>query len=144
MFAWLASLISGPIINALVAGYKAKLDAGNTTDRLAVDLAVKEIEAERDRRQAQKDLGIAAMSHPVWWVAWGLFVIPVGIYHATIFILSTLGIPPCGKIIVTGCFTVLEVPADQKALSTAVIQYLFLAQAGAGVAGMLAQRLLRR
>ena len=147
MLAWLgtklAGALGGTIVGGIVDGYKAKLAATNTTDRLAVDLAVKDIEAERARRLAQRDLGIAAMSHPVWWIAWLLFVIPVGLYHATIFVLSTLGIPPCSPKIVTGCFTVLEVPADQKKLSEAVIQYLFLAQAGAGVAGAIIKRFVR-
>ena len=143
MWSILGSLIGGPIVNGLISAYKAKLDAANTQGRIAADLAAKDIEAERDRRLAQRDLGIASMSHPVWWLAWGLFVIPVGLYHAMIFLLSTFGIPPCSPKILTGCFTVLEVPPDQKKLSEAVIQYLFLAQAASGVAGAVIKRLTR-
>jgi hypothetical protein len=36
---------------------------------------------------------------------------------------------------------VLKVPPDQQELSRAIIQYLFLAQAGAGVAGAIIRRL---
>jgi hypothetical protein len=46
MWTWLASLIGGPVITALINAYKAKLDAANTRDRIAADLAAKEIEAE--------------------------------------------------------------------------------------------------
>lgn len=126
-------VFSGPILD----GYKARLASMNTTDRIAAEVAIKDLEAERDRRLAQKELGLAGMNHPVWWIAWCLFVIPVGLYHATIFMLSTLGIPPSQ-------FAVLKVPPDQQALSSVIIQYLFIAQAGAGVAGALITRLSRR
>jgi hypothetical protein len=126
----------GKGLDSVVDGYKAKLAAGNTTDRLAVELATKDLEAEIARRNAQRDLGIAGMSHPVWWIAWGLFVIPVGVYHAAIFILSTLGIGP-------ETYAVLKVPPDQQKLSETIIASLFLAQAGAGVAGALIKRFVK-
>lgn len=134
MLAFITSLLSGPLVRGVIEGYRLKLDAANTRDRIAADLAEKAIDAERARRDAQRDLGIAGMSHPVWWVAWGLFVVPVGLYHATIFVLSTLGIGP-------ETYAVLKVPPDQQELSRAIIQYLFLAQAGAGVAGAIIKRL---
>lgn len=140
MFTWLTGLIAGPIVNGLIAGYRAKLEAENTTDRYAADLAAKDIEAEIERRKAQRDLGIASMSHPVWWVAWALFVLPVGLYHAAIFTLSTLSIPPCSPDLVEGCYSVLRVPAAQEQLSVAVIQYLFLAQGLSGIAGAAMRR----
>ena len=136
MWTFLGSLIGGPVVNGLLKAYQSKLEAQNTRDAKAAELAVEDIRAEIARRGAQRDLGIAAMSHPVWWVAWGLFVIPVGLYHATIFILSTLGIGP-------ETYAVLKVPADQQRLSEVVIQYLFLAQASAGVAGVVIKRLAR-
>ncbi len=46
MWSWLASLIGGPIVTRLINAYKAKLDASNTRDRIAADLATKEIEVE--------------------------------------------------------------------------------------------------
>ena len=136
MWTFLGSLIGGPVVNGLLKAYQSKLEAQNTRDAKAAELAVEDIRAEIARRGAQRDLGIAAMSHPVWWIAWGLFVIPVGLYHATIFILSTLGIGP-------ETYAVLKVPADQQRLSEVVIQYLFLAQASAGVAGVVIKRLAR-
>lgn len=51
MWSWLASLIGGPVITGLINAYKAKLDAANTQDRIAADLAAKEIEAEIDARR---------------------------------------------------------------------------------------------
>lgn len=136
MLAWLGSLIGGPIVNGLIKAYQAKLDAANQRDRVAADLAAKDIEAEIARRNAQRDLGIASMNHPVWWVAWGLFVIPVGLYHAAIFILSVMSIGP-------DTYAVLKVPPAQEELSRAIIQYLFLAQAGSGIAGAVIKRLTK-
>lgn len=48
----LASLIGGPVISSLLKGYRAKLEAANTSDRIAAELAIHEIEA-----------GIAARAH---------------------------------------------------------------------------------
>jgi hypothetical protein len=38
-----SSLIGGPIVNALLDGYRAKLNAGNTSERIAADLAAREL-----------------------------------------------------------------------------------------------------
>ena len=47
MWTWLASLLGGPVITGLISAYKAKLDAANSQDRIAADLAAKEIEAAK-------------------------------------------------------------------------------------------------
>ena len=31
---------------------------------------------------AQRDVTIASMNHPIWWIAWALFVLPTGLYYA--------------------------------------------------------------
>ena len=48
----LVNLIGGPLISSLLKGYRAKLEAANTADRIAAELAIHEIEA-----------GIAARAH---------------------------------------------------------------------------------
>jgi hypothetical protein len=52
MWQWLASFLTGPIVNGAIEAYKAKLDAMNSQDRLAADLTAKEIEA-RSRRESR-------------------------------------------------------------------------------------------
>jgi hypothetical protein len=53
MWQWLASFLTGPIVNGAITAYKAKLEAANSQDRMAADLAAKEIESEIEaRRQA--------------------------------------------------------------------------------------------
>ena len=59
MWTWLASLIGGPVVNGLINAYKAKLDAANTQDRIAADLAAKEIEAEIEARKQASAIIIA-------------------------------------------------------------------------------------
>lgn len=93
---------------------------------------VEAIRGDSVRVQAQQNLLLAAMSHPVWWWAWGLFVFPVGLYHAAIFILSTLGIGP--DVIV-----VLRVPAEQEKMAREIVSTIFTLQAGTGVAAAAAQ-----
>jgi hypothetical protein len=63
MWAWLASFISGPIIKGLIDGYKAKLEAGNTSERIAADLASRELEVQQAEIAAQTQLRIAQIGH---------------------------------------------------------------------------------
>ena len=53
------SLIGGPIINALLDGYRARLDAGNTSERIAADLAARELAVQEAEIAAQAQLRIA-------------------------------------------------------------------------------------
>ena len=48
----LAGLIGGPVISSLLKAYRAKIEAANTSERIAAELAIHEIEA-----------GIAARAH---------------------------------------------------------------------------------
>ena len=65
MWSLLASLLGGPIVNGLLNAYRAKLDAANTRDAQAVDLAKKEIEGEIAARQAEITL---IRQEQGWWV----------------------------------------------------------------------------
>ena len=59
ILSWLASLLSGPIVGAVIDGYKAKLAAGNDKDRIAADLAARELDVQRAEIEAQNALRIA-------------------------------------------------------------------------------------
>ena len=67
MWTWLASLIGGPVVNGLINAYKAKLEAANTQDRIAADLAGKEIEAEIEARKEASAIIIAEQGR--WYTA---------------------------------------------------------------------------
>jgi hypothetical protein len=67
MWTWLASLIGGPVISGLINAYKAKLEAANTQDHIAADLAAKEIEAEIAARKEASAIIIAEQGR--WYTA---------------------------------------------------------------------------
>jgi hypothetical protein len=43
---FLASLLSGPLINGVIAAYKARLDAQNSQDAHAADLVARDVTSE--------------------------------------------------------------------------------------------------
>lgn len=67
MIAWLLSFISGPLLGKLVDAYKARLDAANTRDAKAVELAVAEIQGEVAVRQSANAVIIAEQGR--WYTA---------------------------------------------------------------------------
>jgi hypothetical protein len=67
MWTWLASLIGGPVMTGLINAYRAKLDAANTQDRVAADLAAKEIEAEIETRKQASAIIMAEQGR--WYTA---------------------------------------------------------------------------
>jgi hypothetical protein len=80
MLGWLASLIGGPIVNGLIESYKAKLDAANTHDRIAADLAAKEIEGEIEARQQASAIIIAEQGRWYTAIIRPLLAMPIIIY----------------------------------------------------------------
>ena len=80
MLAWLASLIGGPIVNGLIEGYKEKLDSANTHDRIAADLAVKDIEGEIAARQQASAIIIAEQGRWYTAIIRPLLALPIIIY----------------------------------------------------------------
>jgi hypothetical protein len=80
MWTWLATLIGGPVINGLINVYKAKLDAANTQDRIAADLAAKEIEAEIESRKQATALLIAEQGRWYTAIIRPLLALPIIIY----------------------------------------------------------------
>lgn len=91
---WLLSLFTGPVLSAITGpfleAYKAKLAATNSEDKLAVDLAVKEIEAEIEARRAAKEIIIAEQGR--WWTAiWRpLLAAPVVIFLWKVIVWDTV------------------------------------------------------
>jgi hypothetical protein len=80
VWTWLASLLGGPVINGLITAYTAKLESANTQDRVAADLAVKEIEAEIEARKPASAIIIAEQGR--WYTAMirPLLALPIVIY----------------------------------------------------------------
>jgi hypothetical protein len=62
---WLSiiSFLGGPVISGLINAYQAKLKAGNTSEKIASDLASTEIAAQTAETQALTSYRIAALGH---------------------------------------------------------------------------------
>src|SRR6187431_757668 len=80
MWSWLASLIGGPVVNGLISAYKARLDASNTKDHIAADLAAKEIEAEIVARKEASAVIIAEQGRWYTAIIRPLLALPIVIY----------------------------------------------------------------
>ncbi|MCC6891077.1 MAG: hypothetical protein IT536_21325 [Hyphomicrobiales bacterium] len=80
MWALIAQLMGGPLVKGLIGAYRAKLDAANSRDAQAADLAKNEIEAEiAARAEAAK---IIQVEQGRWYTAIirPLLALPIIIY----------------------------------------------------------------
>ena len=103
--------------------------------RVDSTVGIEILKAEIETAKLRKEMNVLAMSHPVWWWAWALFVFPVGLYHASIFFVSTF--PHWG-------WAIERVPPVQEEWANAIVGFIFLCQVGSGIAGALINRFLGR
>jgi hypothetical protein len=64
MWMTIISFLGGPVIKGLIDAYQAKLKAGNTSEKIAADLATTEIAAQQIEIQQNIALKIAEIGHP--------------------------------------------------------------------------------
>jgi hypothetical protein len=105
----------------------------NRTAERDVDVAI--IRNDTAGKEAQKELNLVGMDHPIWWVAWGLFVLPVGVYHAMIHWVSVF--PSLG-------WTIQRVPPMQEQWDMYIVLSLFGAQVTSGIVKTIATSWMRR
>lgn len=67
MWTFLANLIGGPIVTGLIGAYKAKLAVGNTSERIAADLAARELAVEQ--REAEVNASVVTAEQGRWYTA---------------------------------------------------------------------------
>jgi hypothetical protein len=67
MWGFLANLIGGPVVNGLIDGYRAKLAAGNTSEKIAADLAARELNVEQRERELATQTVVAEQGR--WYTA---------------------------------------------------------------------------
>lgn len=82
MWTVIANLIGGPIVSGLINGYKAKLEAGNTSERIAADLAERELAVQQAENAARTQLKVAQIGH--FWEPEKLFAYIIVIYFSKI------------------------------------------------------------
>ena len=63
MWMTIISFLGGPVIKGLIDAYKAKLAAGNSSEKIAADLAAAEIAAQTAETQARTQYRIAELGH---------------------------------------------------------------------------------
>ena len=83
---WLSiiSFLGGPVVNGLIKAYQAKLAAGNTSERIAADVASSEIASQTAETRAQTDLKIAQIGH--WYEPEKLFAYSLWFYFTKVYI----------------------------------------------------------
>ncbi len=114
MWAWVASLIGGPIVTGLINAYKAKLEAGNTADRIAADIAIRELAVQQREIEVQSQIVIAEQGR--WYTACirPLFCVP--------FILFTFKVIVWDKVFGWGTTDALD-PNMWTVFTTVVAAY---------------------
>jgi hypothetical protein len=67
LLGWLGNLIGGPFAKAAVDAYRAKLSAENTSEKIAADLAARELGVEQRERELATQVVIAEQGR--WYTA---------------------------------------------------------------------------
>src|ERR1700751_5867013 len=67
VLAWLGNLLGGPFAKAAVDAYRAKLAAENTSEKIAADLAAREISVAQRERELATELLLAEQGR--WYTA---------------------------------------------------------------------------
>ena len=81
---WLASLITGPILGKALDAYKAKLSAGNDADKIAADLATRELVVQQREIEVQAQYRIAEIGR--WYEPDKLMGYAVALYVGKLLI----------------------------------------------------------
>jgi hypothetical protein len=84
MWTAILSFLGGPVIKGIIDGYKAKLDAGNTSERIAAELAGRELEVQRREAEVEGEYKRALIGH--WYEPTNLFGYIMVIYFAKIIV----------------------------------------------------------
>jgi hypothetical protein len=84
MWTAILSFLGGPIIKGIIDGYKAKLDAGNTSERIAAELAGRELEVQRREAEVEGEYKRALIGH--WYEPTNLFGYIMVIYFGKIIV----------------------------------------------------------
>lgn len=84
ILSWLASLLSGPIVGGVIDGYKAKLAAGNDKDRIAADLARRELDVQAREIEAQNAYRLATVGR--WYEPEKIMGYAVAVYVAKLLV----------------------------------------------------------
>jgi hypothetical protein len=93
---WLGNLLGGPFAKAAVDAYRARLSAQNTSEKIAADLAARELSVEQRERELASQIVIAeqgrwytALPRPLFAFAFVLYVWKVVVWDKVLALGST-------------------------------------------------------
>jgi hypothetical protein len=93
---WLGNLLGGPFAKAAVDAYRAKLTAENTSEKIAADLAARELELEQRERElatqtiiAEQGRWFTALPRPLFAFAFVIYVWKVVVWDRVLGLGST-------------------------------------------------------
>src|SRR5664280_676861 len=93
---WLGNLLGGPFAKAAVDAYRAKLTSENTSEKIAADLAARELEVESRERELATQVVIAeqgrwytALPRPLFAFAFIIYVWKVVVWDKVLGLGST-------------------------------------------------------
>lgn len=93
---WLGNLLGGPFAKAALDAYRAKLSAENTSEKIAADLAAKELAVEQRERELASQVVIAeqgrwytALPRPLFAFAFVIYVWKVVVWDKVLGLGST-------------------------------------------------------
>lgn len=84
LLTWLGSFLSGPVINGAIKAYQAKLAAGNTSEKIGADLAVRELAVQQRELELQTQLRIAQIGR--WYEPEHVMGYTVAAYFAKLLV----------------------------------------------------------
>jgi hypothetical protein len=115
---WLISLLTSvpQLLTGLFGWLNKKEDTRVVEINNSATVSTEVIKNDTAHIAAVRDVTMAMLNHPVFWVAWGLGVFPVLLYHACIFFVSTF--PALG-------WTVLKVPNEELEYARLVVGSVF-------------------
>jgi len=67
VLSWLGNLLGGPFAKAAVDAYRARLDAGNASEKIAAELAAKELSVKQRERELAAQIVVAEQGR--WYTA---------------------------------------------------------------------------
>jgi hypothetical protein len=115
---WLITLLTSvpQLLTGLFGWLNKKEDTRVVENNNSATVSAAVIRNDTAHIAAVRDVTLSMMNHPVFWVAWGLGVVPVMLYHAAIFFVSTF--PALG-------WTVLKVPDVELEYARLVVGSVF-------------------
>lgn len=104
------------VITGLFGWLNKKEDTRVVENNNSATVSTAIVQSETTHFAAVRDVTMSMLNHPTFWVAWGLGVFPVLMYHAAIFFVSTF--PVLG-------WTVLKVPDVELEYARLVVGSVF-------------------